>query len=195
MTLYKQQKQKQKQNKNYKYKKLNKALLFIFVYKRVLLNMGASSSIEKLHNRNIHINFSRQMKEIILKDFLKEELSKYNFKISETKYVKFMKKSDNTDLSYFDDSDLDSIELAFVILSNKTSIDFFQLREIDLLLEKQKRIVFLSVDDKLTVKESWVKKFCKTSDFVMYACKEEFKNILELLETKYFDKIQEKNTH
>ena len=129
--------------------------------------MGASSSIESLPQRHIHI--CRSKTETNLQDILETGLTDYGFLVSSTN-------AQNSD--EICENKIKKSEIVLICMTNNTSSDFYQLRDINYATIQQKRVVYLVLQDNLsTLNKSAIGK----NDHVFYRNQEELKLVESFL--------------
>ena len=129
--------------------------------------MGASSSIESLPQRHIHI--CRSKTETNLQDILETGLTDYGFLVSSTN-------SQNSD--GICENKIKKSEIVLICMTNNTSSDFYQLRDINYATIQQKRVAYLVLQDDLSaLNQSAIGK----NDRVFYRNQEELKLVESFL--------------
>lgn len=129
--------------------------------------MGASSSIESFPQRHIHI--CRSKIETNLQDVLETELTNYGFLVSSTN-------SQNSD--EICENKIKKSEIVLICMTNNTSSDFYQLRDINYATIQQKRVAYLVLQDDLSaLNQSAIGK----NDRVFYRNQEELKLVESFL--------------
>ena len=135
--------------------------------------MGASSSIETLPGRKVHISFPYTNHKKNIQQALKQKLETYHVQVTETNHK-------NTNEEH--DSVLRNTELIIICIMPETLKSFSQCYEIEYAHEKQKRMLFLMMEPEFTPqKVSGLKFLVENHEWINLECIENVEHVIQHL--------------
>jgi len=135
--------------------------------------MGASSSIETLPGRKVHISFPYTNNQKNIQQALKQKLENYSVQVTETNHK-------NTNEEH--EAVLRNTELIIICIMPETLKSFSQCYEIEYAHEKQKRMLFLMMDPEFTPqKVSGLKFLVENHEWINLECIENVEHVIQHL--------------
>lgn len=145
--------------------------------------MGASTSIDTIPLRHIHICAPNNPKYQEIQELLRDSLKSYQFLVSET---------DASQKDYTVQNTLNRAEIILVFLNEQSTSDFAYLRELDYARKNQKRILFLVNNPEFgPLQNGGIKKTVEDSDWEFYTSPQDRSRVETYLMENFASNITE----
>ena len=145
--------------------------------------MGASTSIDTIPLRHIHICAPNNPKYQSIQELLSDSLKTYQFLVSETDASQEENAVQNT---------LNRAEIILVFLNEQSTSDFAYLRELDYARKNQKRILFLVNNPEFgPLQNGGIKKTVEDSDWEFYTSPQDRSRVETYLTENFASNITE----